>query len=270
MLRVSDMFAHQVIDEIKDIPVLIKNNILNSQKFHISDVKNIRDLNNKHIGTTPAFVGNDLKFPYRHCWFDWMHTTGKAKFAALIEYSYKTNTFTCIHFGCVKETGWLVDPVFNLIEICEHIPLTGNVKSAKLYDDDKQHLSPDEYTQRWLGDPISFLHMIVTLLNCKNIGTEIVPAPLKLNKKRKKVGKQPIFSYRTLVIKPVGKKQESIPKHLWNNRIHLTRGHFKTYTEEKPLFGRITGRFWWQPAVRGRNRDGVVMKDYKVVLEGGK
>jgi hypothetical protein len=114
------------------------------------------------------------------------------------------------------------------------------------------------------GDEIKILATILTLLSCKNIGAETVPAPIKLNNKRKKQNKQPIFSYKTLVIKPVGKHQESIPKHLWENRIHLQRGHFKTYTAEKPLFGRITGRFWWQPHVRGQNKDGVVMKDYKV------
>jgi hypothetical protein len=107
----------------------------------------------------------------------------------------------------------------------------------------------------------------IMLLNCKNIGTETVPAPIKLNTKRKKAGKQPLFSYHTLVIKPVGKRQESIPRHLWNNAVHLQRGHFKTYTEKAPLFGSIVGRFWWQPHVRGQNNKRVVMKDYVISPE---
>jgi hypothetical protein len=111
---------------------------------------------------------------------------------------------------------------------------------------------------------IMTVNMGLMLLSCKNITTKTVSAPDKLNKKRIKQGKQPLFSYHTLVIKPVDNRQKSIPKHLWENRIHLQRGHFKTYTAEKPLFGHITGRFWWQPHVRGRNKNGMVMKDYSV------
>jgi hypothetical protein len=111
---------------------------------------------------------------------------------------------------------------------------------------------------------LACLNVCLMLLSCKNIGAETVYPAVALNKKRKKRGRQPLFSYHTLVLKPVGKKQESIPGNQWNNRIHLQRGHFKTYTVDKPLFGNISGRFWWQPHVRGQNRDGVVMKDYEI------
>jgi hypothetical protein len=48
------------------------------------------------------------------------------------------------------------------------------------------------------------------------------------------------------------------------NRVHLCHGHFKNYTEGNPLFGKYTGRYWWQPFVRGNKKKGVVMKDYLV------
>ena len=35
-------------------------------------------------------------------------------------------------------------------------------------------------------------------------------------------------------------------------------------SEEKPLFGKLTGRFWWEHHVRGSADDGVVVKDYEV------
>jgi hypothetical protein len=104
------------------------------------------------------------------------------------------------------------------------------------------------------------------LLSCTNIATVDNHPPVKLNKSRKKKGKLPIYSYKTLVIVPVGKKQQNQEAQgLWNNRIHLCRGHFKDYTKEAPLFGKITGRFWWQPSVRGRNKNGIVIKDYKTM-----
>ncbi len=111
---------------------------------------------------------------------------------------------------------------------------------------------------------LSCLEASLLLLNCKNIGLERQEPPVALNRKRTKKGLQPLFDYHTLVLKPVGKHQESIPKHLWDNRIHLCRGHFKTYTEAKPLFGSIVGRFWWQPCVRGHKEKGVVLKDYEL------
>jgi hypothetical protein len=104
----------------------------------------------------------------------------------------------------------------------------------------------------------------LVLLNCKNVGTEKVEIDMALNKKRKKLGRVPLFSYYTLVLKPVGKRQKSIPKHLWENRIHFQRGHFKVFTEEHPLFGKHVGCFWWQPHIRGRNTNGIIMKDYKI------
>jgi len=116
-----------------------------------------------------------------------------------------------------------------------------------------------------LGDfigEISVVNQILILLTCSNIVTKSIYPDEKLQKARRKRGKLPLFSYHTLVIMPTGKRQESIPKHLLENRIHLARGHFKTYNEDNPLFGKLTGRYWWQPHVRGRNKNGIVMKDY--------
>jgi hypothetical protein len=47
-------------------------------------------------------------------------------------------------------------------------------------------------------------------------------------------------------------------------RMHLARGHFKTYTEEKPLLGKNVGTWWWSPHVRGDAAIGHVVKDYEV------
>lgn len=105
------------------------------------------------------------------------------------------------------------------------------------------------------------------LLNTKNIGIIDNHPPIRLNKKRVKNGRQPLLIYKTITIKPTGRKQESIPKHLWQNKVHLCRGHFKTYTEDNPLFGNVTGRYWWQPHARGNASKGMIVKDYNVSLE---
>jgi hypothetical protein len=47
-------------------------------------------------------------------------------------------------------------------------------------------------------------------------------------------------------------------------KLHIVRGHFAEYTEEAPLFGRVTGRFFRSIHTRGNADLGVKKPDYKV------
>lgn len=106
---------------------------------------------------------------------------------------------------------------------------------------------------------------LFSIINCKNIELLDNPAPERLNNSRIKKNKLPLCSYYTIAIKAVSRKdQDKKLKGLWDNRVHLCRGHFKTYTEEKPLFGKIVGRFWWQASVRGNPKEGMIVKDYEI------
>lgn len=131
----------------------------------------------------------------------------------------------------------------------------------------KQFKSTEEMEQVVLADcgtDLKVSKVFLDLLDCKNI--EVVnnnPSP-KLNKKRVKNGKEPLIVYKTLEIKNKNNYSNANKKNLWNNKIHLCRGHFKEYTEKNPLFGKCTGRYWWQPSVRGNKNKGVVMKDYLI------
>lgn len=116
---------------------------------------------------------------------------------------------------------------------------------------------------------IEAFETLLLLLNCKNIVSKNNIPSNKLNTIRTKRGKQQLFSYKTLhVVLPKNKEIIHESKNIGDhNRIHLCRGHFKEYTKDHPLFGKYTGLYWWQPHVRGQNRDGIVMKDYNVKLE---
>lgn len=140
----------------------------------------------------------------------------------------------------------------------------GNVLPLPLIYGKKSEIEED------IGD-LSMIHVALMMLNCKNIVTEKVVAPVKLNNKRRKNGKQELFDYHVLNVVLPKKKQGY---HEWaepvgHNRVHLCRGHFKEYTAEHPLFGHYVGMYWWQPHVRGQNHKGVVMKDYKVTTQAG-
>jgi hypothetical protein len=46
--------------------------------------------------------------------------------------------------------------------------------------------------------------------------------------------------------------------------LHICRGHFATYSEDRKLFGKYTGTFWIPAHVRGTAEVGLVGKDYAV------
>ena len=103
-------------------------------------------------------------------------------------------------------------------------------------------------------------YYFLKLLSCKNIITKDEYAGNSNKKKR-----IPELEYKTIQIQVPGnkyvyqnKEYESIPFHD-REKFGMTgqkRGHFKTYTEEKPLFGRHAGTWWWSPIFdTSRKRD---------------
>lgn len=113
------------------------------------------------------------------------------------------------------------------------------------------------------------------VLNCQNVVTKDVTPPERLNRKRIRNGKLPLYSYKILEVvkgKPKTKDAGSVP---WDYkspeavRFHLCRGHFKTYTEDSKLFGKYTGTFWWNPQSRGDRSRGAVEKEYSVKIDEG-
>jgi hypothetical protein len=98
------------------------------------------------------------------------------------------------------------------------------------------------------------LGAFLKVLNCVNVRTETIEAPAALNKKRTRNGKPPIYSYKTLVLRPSAQQRMDKGGAHESPRIHLRRGHIKH---------RKTGDFWWQPCVVGDRTRGVVMKDYR-------
>lgn len=292
------MFAHQVIEDLKKWDCYDGHDngarraielISNAIKFNFGKVNDIVEVTGvkKHKNPELFFgdFGYDIKLPYDLCWFDMISKSNGIKCGALLEnmpngfigqMEYKNNVirefnrpegFMVYVFVTDKSGKWDIS-VWSYYVSPNHKQITHYGDGYYAFETMILFTGEDENVKKHNVMPsyqtLSMVNLCLMLLNCKNIGAETIPAPVKLNNKRKKKGKFPIYSYKTLVIKPTTKQQKSIPKHLWNNRIHLARGHFKTYTDENPLFGKITGRFWWQPHVRGRNHEGIVVKDYKL------
>ena len=103
------------------------------------------------------------------------------------------------------------------------------------------------------------------LTHCKNV--ELIDQPLTRQQRRRKERKNEIY-YKVLVIEPFKKQVRNEAAQHGGSEIdralHICRGHFATYTEDKPLFGKYTGTFWKPMHVRGKRSAGMVVKDYEV------
>lgn len=106
--------------------------------------------------------------------------------------------------------------------------------------------------------------------NCQNVETiEVLPSRQQRRAAERR-GEQ-IQSHYVLTIdansqRKAYPKGQAVPQ---GKRLHIARGHFATYTEAAPLFGKLVGRFWVPAHVRGRADVGVISKDYRIEAPTG-
>ena len=109
--------------------------------------------------------------------------------------------------------------------------------------------------------------LTISFLHCTNVGTTIVSPSDKLSAKHRRRHGLPLVRYMTLDIDPFRDlliAEGATSGQGLRSALHLTRGHFKVYGPDAPLFGRHTGSWWWGPHVRGHPTAGAVVKDYRV------
>ncbi len=112
----------------------------------------------------------------------------------------------------------------------------------------------------------------VSLMHCKNVDVEEVEPPERLSKRNQQRHGTPLVSYRVL---EVGAMTRTLDRDGRSSEVglggalHICRGHFKTFTEDAPLFGSRTGTYWWADHVRGDAALGQVDKSYKVQVVDG-
>jgi len=109
--------------------------------------------------------------------------------------------------------------------------------------------------------------LATSFMHCRNIAINVVAPPPKLAKAARKRHGVPLVRFRTINIEPMrqvlrteGRSHETGIKRA----LHICRGHFRTYSEEKPLFGRVSGTFFIPAHARGSASEGVVVPQYAV------
>jgi len=110
----------------------------------------------------------------------------------------------------------------------------------------------------------------LSLMHCRNVTAEPVDPPAALSRKYRRRTGRPLTRYHVLNIEPMSRvldaQGEAGTKGL-GHALNICRGHFKRYTDDAPLFGRYTGHWWWAAHERGRAEHGVVVKDYRLLLD---
>jgi len=261
------------------------SNLMLCTSYHFEDIEKIQEMANKSGELFTGEYGTDIKLPFKSCWFDFecKGLPGIALAAVVAHEMEDTSLFVesytkgigrdhwiasgitaYIGMGTRLEKQLLKDRLKNLgdkeelkIEmISDNIWFTaGMLKNSRGFSTFDVQYQEDKKEMLYL---LQCFNSALLLLSCKNIQTEIVPAPAKLNKKRAKTGKPPVQEHRVLRL-VLPKKKGAKPKGQggagggggWVQKPSFCSGHFKSYTAEAPLFGRLTGRYWWEPHVRG-------------------
>lgn len=298
------MYAHQVIETLKchrnkpgffssQIDLTIKD-IKEAQHFYMGRTGNLSDVLNLSSTGHPLFMddyGEYVNPPFLKCWFDYeldYPSSSISKTAFLVKQIHDrwiiANCFDYDEdrkFWCPFPYSYLIglnraSEDYGLEQMKTFIDtrylqgrLAANIFATSHYA--MCSLPPKSEADQVMEGGCTkngVLNHTLMLLNCKNIDTNIVPAPSKLNKKRRSKGKCAIFRYHTLKLTlPQEKKSINISKSdpkQGVNGVHLCRGHFKTFTKENPLFGKHVGRYWWPSNLRGSKDKGLIGKDYSV------
>lgn len=122
------------------------------------------------------------------------------------------------------------------------------------------------------NDILAFLERItlwtLAFMNCKNAVLEAVEPNAAENKRRAKHGKLPLMRYHVLKINPFGGRSDNEAQGGTHDSpaLHIRRGHFATYTDDAPLFGKYVGTYWKDQTLVGRKSNHVVVKDYEIDL----
>jgi hypothetical protein len=114
--------------------------------------------------------------------------------------------------------------------------------------------------------------LTISFMHCKNVDLVDHDPPEALARKHLRRHGVPLVRYSTLDIEPMRRvlaRDGHADTGGLASAMHICRGHFKTFTAEAPLFGKLTGAYWWADHVRGDERRGRSDHDYRVRIDNG-
>jgi hypothetical protein len=128
----------------------------------------------------------------------------------------------------------------------------------------KNQLVPKAVTDPdFVGDLLTTMHsaaFFMCLSNARNVTLESVTPNVHESKQWKRKTGRDLVTFNRIILP--NRVRESMATGEGPGPLELVKGHFKTYTTERPLFGRITGSWWWEPHLRGSAAQGIKLHDY--------
>lgn len=244
---------------------------------------NVRTLMPADIG--PAFL------PFDRCWFEWVSPMtndrespmlGEAVDAGVIEKelrdgrSYLGSLFAigttsvesgstqiAWRTGCVGRSGRIqlrpviwIDTLNDSGTITESTPLVYGSTDAvvelvfELYGFETRYAT-------WVA------RLSAAFSNLRNADVELEPERTVTKRERKLLNDRKLRRFRIIHI-PGTNRGGGTSGGTRDTPAHLVRGHFKTYTPDRPLFGQHVGTYWWSWHGRGDEAHGSV--DHKYVV----
>ena len=131
-------------------------------------------------------------------------------------------------------------------------------------------IADDDDSDMWTSELPAYLFsalLSVSFMHCKNVNIVDNEPPPALSKRHIRRHGRPLVRYKTLDVDPMRRvlqRDGHADSVGLRPAFHICRGHFKTFHPDAPLFGRITGTYWWADHVRGDSTVGTVDKDYRI------
>ncbi len=175
--------------------------------------------------------------------------------------------FLNVWIGTKKDMRMI--PTMNIV----HIAKDGHWCDGKIWIKTSAEVLEDpnfnqEFATHGINGSLYCAFRALDIIHCKNVVLVDEPPPEKLSKRHEKKHGIPLTTVKVLHIHSTQKEYETDGNGQQGSkrllRSHIARGHFKTYTEDAPLFGKITGTYWWMPYLRGSKGKGKVDKRYYV------
>lgn len=249
----------------------------------VLDIQNVNDYLVSHahgIKLKTLFPSSTDRLPFRSTWMKWKGVVDgiTLELGALVEESAGEIGLSIF----VRNLQGIVALPFCLFEMRDFDPLHREVEDQvpMKYDTEIFHpvcdlrkgaiikLAPkyqDVIFGAYKNELIMVVLFAIKLYNCRNVDVSIVQEyDDKLVKKRAKIGRPYVKRIYSLQIGPISIGNRHLGGTSGSKSFHVCRGHFKTFTDDKPLFGRVVGTFWWPAQVRGSKRLGEVEKEYKL------
>lgn len=204
--------------------------------------------------------------PYESIWFEWKNEIGSDQ--AVFMFKDGTNHWAlAFMIRPCDSISFFVLPVISGIEFDAEGIKHGDVRLAGPQSLKDMVSDVVEGVEDSCSRNAAVALVSCMFSHCKNVNL-VERLPKRHEQREAKRRGEQILKYHEIVIDPNRSYATNATSESTDNKpsrsLHIARGHFAHYTEDRKLFGKYAGTFWVPAHVRGRAENGVVASTYKV------